>query len=363
MEKLKNLFDTRNKKIIAGVISIIVIFGVIGSIYALSSSHDLLAIKNNEITIEYGEKISNDVKKYIDTSKLDDDEEKDVLKNTVIRTNVKNEVITSTNEDGTTTETDAGYPKIGNYVITLTYKDETANINVTVKDSTAPELLVPEQVEIVQGTDLATYDFKSLMTASDLSELSDYTIDYSQIDINTPGEYMAKCSVQDKSENKTEKEFKVIIVFQPAVDDNSEVVTEIQTDPTTGQKKTVVTTRPKTNTNNSSSSSNKNSGSNNTNNSSSNNNSNSGNNSSNNSGNTNNGNNSNNNNNTNTGGGNNSSDSGNSSGGSGGSIQIVVKYTCNDHGGEYDSYEELIAAGHGSCSGWTEYGSLDHIPW
>ena len=363
MGRIKNLFDTKTKKFIAGTICIIILFGIVGGIYAFSTtSHKLLLLKEKEITIEYGKKISSDIKEYLDTSKLSESEKNDILKNTKIKTNIKNEILTSTNEDGTTTEKDAGYAKIGKYLITLTYKDETANINVTVKDSTAPELLVPEQVEIVQGTDLATYDFKSLMTASDLSELSDYTIDYSQIDINTPGEYMAKCSVQDKSENKTEKEFKVIIVSQPAVDDNTEVVTEIQTDPTTGQKKTVVTTRPKTNTN-SSSGSNKNSGSNNTNNSSSSNNSNSGNNSSNNSGNTNNGNNSNNNNNTNTGGGNNSSDSGNSSGGSGGSIQIVVKYTCNDHGGEYDSYEELIAAGHGSCSGWTEYGSLDHVPW
>ena len=108
-------------------------------------------------------------------------------------------------------------------------------------------------MEIVQGTDLSTYDFKSLMMATDLAQLSDYTIDTAMIDVNVPGEYSAKVSIEDTSKNKTEKEFRVIVVA-PVADPNVEITSEVQTDPVTGQKKTVVTTKPKQNTTTNSSS-------------------------------------------------------------------------------------------------------------
>ena len=91
-------------------------------------------------------------------------------------------------------------------------------------------------MEIVQGTDLSTYDFKSLMMATDLAQLSDYTIDTAMIDVNVPGEYSAKVSIEDTSKNKTEKEFRVIVVA-PVADPNVEITSEVQTDPVTGQKK------------------------------------------------------------------------------------------------------------------------------
>ena len=128
-------------------------------------------------------------------------------------------------------------------------------------DTTAPELNVPDNTEVVKGTDLSTFDFKSLMSATDLAQLNEIQIDYSSIDINTAGEYTAKASVEDVNKNKTEKEFKVTVV-QPSTDENTETTTEVQTDPTTGQKKTVVVSKPKNNTttsnrNSSSNSSNK----------------------------------------------------------------------------------------------------------
>ena len=103
------------------------------------------------------------------------------------------------------------------------------------------------------------------MSATDLAQLNEIQIDYSSIDINTAGEYTAKASVEDINKNKTEKEFKVTVV-EPSTDENTETTTEVQTDPTTGQKKTVVVRKPKNNkttanSNTSSSTSNSNSGS------------------------------------------------------------------------------------------------------
>lgn len=107
------------------------------------------------------------------------------------------------------------------------------------------------------------------MSATDLSQLNEIQIDYSSVEINTAGEYTAKASVEDINKNKTEKEFKVTVV-QPSTDENTETTTEVQTDPTTGQKKTVVVSKPKNNTTTSNrNSSNKSNTSNSTNNSNS----------------------------------------------------------------------------------------------
>ena len=58
-----------------------------------------------------------------------------------------------------------------NNKVTVKYKDETKTVKVTVKDTTAPELNVPDNTEVVKGTDLSTFDFKSLMSATDLAQL------------------------------------------------------------------------------------------------------------------------------------------------------------------------------------------------
>ena len=337
--RIKKIFNTKKKKIIAGGIVLGVVIIATGAIYALtkSESNEVLRLKKEEMIIEYGQAISTDSKDYLNFDEVDSKKKIEILKNAKLKSNISNEVEIITNEDGSTSEKDKGYAKVGNYEITLTYKKESKTVKIKVKDTVAPELTVPESVEIVQGTDLSTYDFKSLMMATDLAQLSDYTIDTAMIDVNVPGEYSAKVSIEDTSKNKIEKEFRVIVIA-PVTDPNVEITSEVQTDPVTGQKKTVVTTKPNNSssgnsdgTNQPSSGGNSSSGG-----------SGSSGNSSGGDGNS----------------GSSSSGSTNNNGSSGGSIQIVTKYTCNDHGGEYNSLEELVAAGHGEClGGYTEYGS------
>ena len=78
-----------------------------------------------------------------------------------------------TKEDGTTEEKDRGFAKVGDYKVNLTYKDETKTVKVVVKDTTAPEITAPENIGILKGTDLATFDFKSLITATDLATITE----------------------------------------------------------------------------------------------------------------------------------------------------------------------------------------------
>lgn len=248
------MIKLKNKKIIIG--STILLVSVILLIFfmVVKSNQKLLILKNDIVIVEYGQSISTDPRDYLDLDKLDNKKRIDVLNNISFKSNISNEIETVTNPDGTIHEKDKGYAAVGDYLITLRYKNESKTIKVKVEDTVAPELTVPESIEMVQGTNLSTYDFKSLMIATDLAQLNDIQIDYSSIDVNIPGEYMAKVSVEDVNKNKTEKEFKVTVVASSA-DSNTETTTEIVTDPATGQKKSVVTTKPKQNTTTNSSSS------------------------------------------------------------------------------------------------------------
>lgn len=97
------------------------------------------------------------------------------------------------------------------------------------KDTTAPEITAPENIEILQGTDLATFDFKSLIIATDLATMNELTVDYSTVDINVPAEYMLKANIEDTNGNKAEKDVKITVIASPAVAEDEVVVQETVT--------------------------------------------------------------------------------------------------------------------------------------
>lgn len=249
-EKKQNVIEkylnTKSKKIAAGCVAGVLLIG--GVYYVTRDTSPDLSLKKEVVTVEYGQTYNPVFDQLVKTKGLDKDDVKYLKNNVKIKNGIKN-------------EDQKDYPAVGKYKVTVKYKDETKTVKVTVKDTTAPELNVPDNTEVVKGTDLSTFDFKSLMSATDLAQLNEIQIDYSSVDVNTAGEYTAKASVEDVNKNKTEKEFKVTVV-QPSTDENTETTTEVQTDPTTGQKKTVVVSKPKNNTttsnrNSSSNSSNK----------------------------------------------------------------------------------------------------------
>lgn len=211
--------DTKNKKIIAGCSTVAIVLASTFGVYALTrdTAPKFDIIKNNYV-IEYGETFNTDFDNLVSTKGLDK-EEKDYLKKAVkIDSTIKNEDAKE-------------YPSVGDYKIVVQYKDIKESIKVIVKDTKAPELTVPENIEILQGTDLANFDFKSLITATDLAQMNEVQIDYSSIDINVPAEYIIKASVEDVNANKSEKEFKVTVIIPPAVSDDEVVVQEEITNP------------------------------------------------------------------------------------------------------------------------------------
>lgn len=234
-----------NKKQIMIVAGAVVVIGVGATAYALSGPK--LELKTNKVNVEYGTtytpKLKDIVKDYKDFNKGDLE----------IINKIPN-------------EKDKSYPAVGKYSITVKYKKKSLKQSVIVKDTKAPEVVLPADIELLQGTDLTTFDFKSLMNISDLSEIS-IEIDTSKIDINTPGKYDFNVTVKDKYNNETKKTGKVTVIGKPVISNNEEVVHEtVKNKDGTTSVKTRVQKKQSSNTNRTSSNS---SSSNNNNNSSS----------------------------------------------------------------------------------------------
>ena len=230
-----------NKKQIMIAAGAVVFIGVGAAAYALSGPK--LELKTNKVNIEYGTtytpKLKDIVKDYKDFN-TDDLEIINKIPN----------------------EKDKTYPAVGKYSITVKYKKKSLKQSVIVKDTKAPEVVLPADIEILQGTDLTTFDFKSLMNISDLSETS-IEIDTSKVDMNTPGQYDFNVTVKDKYNNETKKTGKVTIIAKPVINNNEEVVHEtVENKDGTTSVKTKVQKKQSSNTNrtsNNSSSNNSNS--------------------------------------------------------------------------------------------------------
>ena len=234
MDIRKDIIDkylnTKKNRLIAGCLTGLIVLGCGGGIvYATRDTSPKLQLKKNTINLEYGKEFKADFDTLVDTKGLNKEDKEYLKKNLKIKTDIKNDIETVTNEDGTTEEKDRGFAKVGDYKVNLTYKDETKTVKVVVKDTTAPEITAPENIEILQGTDLATFDFKSLIIATDLATMNELTVDYSTVDINVPAEYMLKANIEDTNGNKAEKDVKITVIAPPAVAEDEVVVQETVT--------------------------------------------------------------------------------------------------------------------------------------
>lgn len=234
MDIRKDIIDkylnTKKNRLIAGCVTGLIVLGCGGGIvYATRDTSPKLQLKKNTINLEYGKEFKADFDTLVDTKGLNKEDKEYLKKNLKIKTDIKNDIETVTNEDGTTEEKDRGFAKVGDYKVNLTYKDETKTVKVVVKDTTAPEMTVPENIEILQGTDLTTFDFKSLIIATDLATINELTVDYSTVDINVPAKYTVKASIEDANGNKAEKDVKVTVIAPPAIAEDEVVVQETVT--------------------------------------------------------------------------------------------------------------------------------------
>lgn len=244
-----------NKKQMMIAAGAVVIIGIGGTAYALRSPK--LELKTTKVNVEYGTTYTPKLKDIVNNYK---DFNKDDLE---IINKIPN-------------EKDKTYPAVGKYTITVKYKKKSLKQSVIVKDTKAPEFVLPANMELIQGTGFNTFDYdslKSLLNIRDFSEVS-IEIDTSKIDINTPGQYDLNVTVKDKYNNETKKTGKVTVIAKPVISNNEEVVHEtVKNKDGTTSVKTKVQKKQSSNTNkssNSSSSNNNNKSSSGSNNSSSN---------------------------------------------------------------------------------------------
>ena len=234
MDIRKDIIDkylnTKKNRLIAGCVTGLIVLGCGGGIvYATRDVSPKLELKKKQINLEYGKEFKADFDTLVDTRGLNKEDKEYLKKNLKIKSDIENDIETVTKGDGTTEEKDRGFAKVGDYKVNLTYKDETKTVKVVVKDTTAPEITAPENIEILQGTDLATFDFKSLIRVTDLAPLNELTVDYSTVDINVPAEYTVKASIEDTNGNKAEKDVKVTVIAPPAIAEDEVVVQETVT--------------------------------------------------------------------------------------------------------------------------------------
>lgn len=215
---IKNYLDTKNKKIIIGICVLAVVLASTLSIYALTKDNlpEFILKDSKVINLEYGEKYSVNGMKLLNTKGMDDEDKKTLKNGLNIKSNFKY-------EDG------KDYLAIGNYEIKMTFNNDTLVKKVKVADTTAPELNTEfRDIDIVKGTDLATYNFTglNLFNATDLSPI-EINYDSSTIDSNTIGTYVLKAMAKDTSNNETLKELMINITEIP--NENQELSTEIIT--------------------------------------------------------------------------------------------------------------------------------------
>ena len=241
--KKENIIDkylnTRKKKVIAGCVAGVLVIGCAGAIILNTSSSKELVLASDEVKSEFGQRVSTNIADYLDANKSGDVDK--IIKDTKEKDNLKYVTVTNKDEQGNVvSKEEKDYPKVGNYEINFTYKKEKQSVKVTVKDTKAPEITAPDSIDVIQYTDLSTFNFGELLQATDYSDVKDWKIDTSKVDVNTIGTYDLKVTIQDKYKNKASKKLKVNIVQAPEVAEGEVAVTEVVTDEN-GNKKTVVT--------------------------------------------------------------------------------------------------------------------------
>lgn len=241
--KKENIIDkylnTKKKKVIAGCVAGVLVIGCAGAVILNTSSSKELVLASDEVKAEFGQRVSTNIADYLDANKVDNLDK--IIKDTKEKDNLKYVTVTNKDEQGNVvSKEEKDYPKVGNYEINFTYKKEKQSVKVTVKDTKAPEITAPDSIDVIQYTDLSTFNFGELLQATDYSDVKDWKIDTSKVDVNTIGTYDLKVTIQDKYKNKASKKLKVNIVQAPEVAEGEVAVTEVVTDEN-GNKKTVVT--------------------------------------------------------------------------------------------------------------------------
>lgn len=238
---LGELLNTKRKKIVAGSVSGLLLVAGIGTAYAVTRTSNTLVLTKNQIDAELGQVVSTDVADYLNYNKIDSKTAEKIIKDAKSTNNFKYVTVENKDENGNViSKEQKEYPEVGKYKINFSYENDKKSVDVKVSDTTKPKITAPDTIDVIQFTDLSTFNFAELLKAEDYSDLKDWQIDTSKVNVNTLGTYDLKISISDVEKNKAEKEMKINIVEAPVVAEGEVAVTEIVTDEN-GNKKTVVT--------------------------------------------------------------------------------------------------------------------------
>lgn len=238
---LGELLNTKRKKIIAGSVAGLLLVAGIGTAYAVTRTSNTLVLTKDQIDAELGQIVSTDVADYLNYNKIDSKTAEKIIKDAKSTNNFKYVTVENKDENGNViSKEQKEYPEVGKYKINFSYENDKKSVDVKVNDTTKPKITAPDTIDVIQFTDLSTFNFTELLKAEDYSDLKDWQIDTSKVDVNTLGTYDLKISISDVEKNKAEKEMKINIVEVPVVAEGEVAVTEIVTDEN-GNKKTVVT--------------------------------------------------------------------------------------------------------------------------
>lgn len=192
-------------KIITILIVLILISMIAWIIYTIAKNP--LLVSQDSFIVEYGNEISVNPSDYLSEQ-------------------VKKEIITKTKVNVNTNSRDEKnqYP-VGEYEVILNYIHHKAIAIVIVKDTTCPQIKIPQSpIEIEEGK-LSTDDFKNnyehLFTVEDLSETNELKFDLMNVNANEVGEYEAVANCEDEWGNKAEEKFKIKIIEKPKIDNET----------------------------------------------------------------------------------------------------------------------------------------------
>lgn len=172
---------------------VVLIFSIIYLIY-IEKRDSKVSLEKEYVCVEYGNTYNPNIDELIDFTKYSFINKDNIR----VENNIQN-------------ENEKDYPAVGKYEINVYYKNKCLKQNIEVIDTIKPELSIKESIEIPFNTDLNSYNFKESVNITDLSQVKDCYFDFSNVNSNASGEYIAKVSVEDIYSNKSEKEFKIIV--------------------------------------------------------------------------------------------------------------------------------------------------------
>ena len=201
MERIKN-----KKVIMGGIVGVAII--VIVAVLFMVMNAKTLALKSDEIQVEFGENIPLEASYYLDSKKVD----KDVMEKVSVSTDAPK---TSELPDNSIKDC----PPVGEYTVILKYSDETAEVKVKVADTTKPTFTkYKKEVGVTKDCNPDMERIISEFQANDLSEVK-ITVDDSQVDYTKVGKYTATVKATDKYNNEATRELTFGIV-EPTIELN-----------------------------------------------------------------------------------------------------------------------------------------------